>query len=192
MNMFDIIYLIFLFSFGLKGFFNGIIKEVSDFLGLILGFTIGVFYYKDVGDFMHHYLPDFPPSFCYGFGFTLLVLMIWGTSNLIGYLVERKLSIAGLILVKILGIFVSVAKFVIVMGVIINILVTIVPNKQILDRYFGSSVFFNFERQVGESLFGIKPKNLEEFLTMKLNPLKESLTQKKSNSTEQNRTTPAN
>ena len=171
-NMFDIVFLIFLVLFGLKGFFNGLIREVSDFFGLILGFTIGVLYYRDVGEFMHSFIPSLPPSICYGISFTLLVMVIWSISNLIGYLVERKLSLPGLLIVKILGIFVSMLKFVVILAVIIAVFMTMISDKRVVNRYFGNSIFFKFERKIGEGLFKLKPAELERFFNLQMDRLR--------------------
>jgi membrane protein required for colicin V production len=172
-NMFDIVFLIFLVLFGLKGFFNGLIREVSDFFGLVLGFTIGVLYYRDVGEFMHNYLPSIPPSICYGLSFTLLVMVIWSISNLIGYLVERKLSLPGLLIIKVLGIFVSILKYVVILAVIIAVFMTMIPNKQVVNRYFGNSTFFQFERKIGEGLFKLRPEQLERFFNLQMDRLRQ-------------------
>jgi|GEM_PF-4357093 len=166
MNMFDVIFLILLFFFIIKGGLNGIIKELADLVGFLVGFGLGILYYQPVGSLILQNLSA-PPSVVYTIAFGIITIGIWSFAHLFGYLFNKKLSIRAVFAVRLGGSIISVLKFIVVTGIIVYLFSIIVSNQRILKEYFGNSRSFQMEKWIGASfLSNVRGEELKNFLNL--------------------------
>jgi membrane protein required for colicin V production len=172
MNMFDVIFLIFVLFFGIKGFLNGIIREMADFIGLILGFGLGILYYQPLGQLIASEIEGITPSFAYTFSLAIIVIGIWSISHLLGFLFTRKLSVGGAVVVRITGVVISILKFMFITAVIVYLFVAIVPERQVINQFFGNSKAFQMEEWLGRNLLShVSRDHLKRFFNLRLDNL---------------------
>lgn len=89
MNWVDLILLVVLAMFGLRGFFRGLFREILSLAGLIIGFLVAARY----GDAAAHYVAQhwkLSPLLLKGSGFVAIFFVIYFGFNLAGWSLHRS------------------------------------------------------------------------------------------------------
>ncbi|MFA8434170.1 MAG: CvpA family protein [Marinifilaceae bacterium] len=122
MNFLDIILAIPLLWAVYKGFTKGLIVEVATLLALVLG-IYGALHFSDfTADFIREQL-DYDSKYMAYISFVVTFLVIVIGVNLLGKLLDKLVEAVALGLVnRLLGIFFSLAKAVLILSILVNLL----------------------------------------------------------------------
>ncbi len=112
MGYIDITILVIILLIGLKGFFDGFIKEFSTLIGIIVGIFFASRLASEMAIFFNHYIYQInSPSMALILGFIIVLAFFWIGFLIIGYILSKFLHFAGLgILDRILGYVFSCIK----------------------------------------------------------------------------------
>ncbi|HPX60658.1 MAG TPA: CvpA family protein [Deltaproteobacteria bacterium] len=92
MNLFDIVILVVLICFALKGFLRGLVNEVSSLAGLVLGGWAAYLYYPSVASLIHNWL-HLSRQVSSFLAFMLLMFLIAIIAHIIGNIVTAALRV---------------------------------------------------------------------------------------------------
>ena len=92
MNWIDLILVLVLALFGLRGFFRGFFREVFSLAGLIAGFMLAVAFLQPVATYAAG-LWKIPPLLLKGLVFITLFFLVYFLCNLAGWLLHRSESL---------------------------------------------------------------------------------------------------
>ena len=112
MNWIDIVLLVIILLIGFKGFFDGLIHEVSSLVGIVVGIFFASRLALDMGLLFSKYIyPITTPSLCIILGFIIILVCFWVAFLILGVIFSKISKISGLgILDKILGYLFSCVK----------------------------------------------------------------------------------
>jgi membrane protein required for colicin V production len=163
-NIFDVVVLLITLMLAIKGFFNGIIKEISGLIGIGLGSYLGTLYYKQAGVYINeHIFKIANESAINVVGFVAVFILAWLSMVLIGMLLSRLLFIANLgILDRIGGVIFSAGKFFVILSVIITMLVQIEAMHKTMQKWEKNSITYPYMIKIGNFLIHIKPKEVQK------------------------------
>ena len=88
-NIIDIILLVLLFLFALRGYFKGLFRESFSLLGLFIGFMVAVSYVNPIIVLFGSYW-KFSPIILKAIVFVLLLFLVYFVFNLAGWLLHRS------------------------------------------------------------------------------------------------------
>ena len=163
MNMIDAIIIGITLILAIKGFFNGVIKEVSGLIGLIGGLFIATKYYHQTGIYIDENLMKINnPSAIDLVGFIVDFVGVWIVVVFLGFLISRILKISALgIFDRIAGFIFSGAKFFVLISVILALLYNVAFLKDKIDNYAKNSFVMPILLKVGDKIINIDPKKIE-------------------------------
>ncbi len=158
-NWFDIVSALLILLIGLKGLFNGIVRELAGLVGLVAGVWFGSLYAPELGGWMgRHFVPLDSPSALAMVGFLTLLTLIWLFFVILGVVLEKSLAIPDLgIADKIGGFLIASFKVFVVLAVIVYALFTIEFVRQNAAAYVAKSLFYPWYIKTGEAIFHIHP-----------------------------------
>jgi membrane protein required for colicin V production len=88
-NWVDLIVLVVLALFGLRGFFRGLFREIFSVIGLIAGFMLAVTFDHQVANYIAGHW-KLSPLFLKGSAFILIFFLVYFGLSLIGWLLHRS------------------------------------------------------------------------------------------------------
>jgi len=143
MNWFDIVTGSLILIIGIKGIFNGLIKELAGLVGIVLGVWIASTYASDFGQWMgKNFLSLDSRSALTMAGFLALLTLIWLACIVAGILVSKLVSLSGLGVVdKLLGLLFASSKVFIILSVIVFALSSIEIVKKNTEKFTAESLF---------------------------------------------------
>ncbi len=164
MNLFDAIILAITLMLGIKGFFNGFIKEIAGLVGLIGGLFLASIYFHEAGIYINQYIFHIPNKSAIDLvGFIAVFVGFWLFSVFIGFLISKILKISALgFFDSILGFIFSSAKFFILVSVILSLLYQVEFLKEKMKNYAKDSFIFPIMLKVGNEIIHLNPKELEK------------------------------
>ncbi len=164
MNLFDALVLGIAIILGIKGFFNGFIKEIAGLIGIIGGLFLASKYYHNAGEYINYYIFHIPNKSAINLvGFIALFVGFWIFAVFIGFLISKILKVSALGGVdRIFGFIFSSMKFFILVSVIVVLLYQIQFFKEYVDKYTKNSFIFPLMLNLGEKIININPKSLEK------------------------------
>jgi len=148
----------------IKGFFNGVVKEVAGLIGIIGGFFIASRYYHQAGEFINQNLITIPNKSAIDLvGFIGVFLLVWIFCIFLGFLFSHLLKVSALgFLDKLLGFFVGGLKFFLIISIIIASLYKI----EFLKKYFKDisedSKVFPLALEVGNEIMKLSPEEISK------------------------------
>ncbi|WP_353663004.1 CvpA family protein [Hydrogenimonas sp. SS33] len=162
MNWFDIVTLSLVIIIGIKGIFNGLVKELSGLIGIILGVWLASLFAKDVGGWLgKHFIHIDSVSALNMIGFLVLLTLIWLGFIIIGHLLAKLLSISGLGIVdRILGFLFASAKVFIIIAVIVFALSNIDIVRKNTEAYTRNSLLYPLYVKAGAAVIHINPEGV--------------------------------
>jgi len=163
-NWFDIVTASLILIIGIKGIFNGLIKELSGLIGIVLGVWLASTYAAPFGGWIGDNLLsiDSQPALK-TIGFLSLLSLIWLSAIILGILISKLVSLSGLGLIdKILGLLFASAKVFMILSVIIFALSNIDFVKQNTKSLTDKSLLYPLFIQAGEAIIHIDTSELLE------------------------------
>jgi membrane protein required for colicin V production len=163
-NIFDVIILSITIILAIKGFFNGIIKEIAGLIGIVLGIYLGSTYYESAGNFINSSILKIPNESAINVvGFVAVFVLTWLFVIVLGLIIEKIIKIAQLgIIDRIGGLIFSAGKFFIIMAVIVTILSKIEAMHQQIEKWSKNSITYPYLIKVGDVLINIKPEDVKK------------------------------
>jgi len=154
LNVFDAIVFSITLILGIKGFFNGIIKEIAGLVGIVLGVYLASNYYIEVGDYINESIFKIPNESAINIvGFVAVFVLTWIIITLIGILLSKVMAVSKLTIIdKIGGVLFSSGKFFIIVSIIITMLSQIELVKNSLSKINQNSVLFPIMVKIGEQI----------------------------------------
>ena len=119
----DILFLMIFLVMGVFGMSKGFIESLTDFLNLVVGISIALFFYVDLSFFISKYVsinPTIIISFCIGIIFVMSLIMLRLLTSLLLFLFDGSISsykTLNTILGFILGIFKGILSLVLFAGI---------------------------------------------------------------------------
>ena len=119
----DILFLMIFLVMGVFGMIKGFIESLTDFLNLVVGISIALFFYVDLSFFISKYVyinPTIIISFCIGIIFVMSLIMLRLLTSLLLFLFDGSISsykTLNTILGFMLGIFKGVLSLVLFAGI---------------------------------------------------------------------------
>jgi len=164
MNYFDAVVIVITLLLAIKGFFNGVVKEIAGLVGIIGGLILASKFYAQAGVYINENLFQVPNKSAISLvGFIAVFFGFWIVSVLIGFLLGKILKISALgWLDKSLGFLFAGAKFFLLVSVIVAMLSQVAFIREKLKPYIKNSFVFPVLLEVGEKVINITPQDLEK------------------------------
>lgn len=89
MNWVDLILLVVVGLFGLRGFFRGLFREILSLAGLVVGFMMAVKFDEPMAGYATQYW-QFSPLALKGIAFVVIFFLVYFTFNIAGWLLHRS------------------------------------------------------------------------------------------------------
>ena len=163
-NVFDAIVISITLILAIKGYFNGVIKEIAGLIGIGAGLFLGSMYYKEVGIYINKSIFQIPNESAINVvGFVSVFVITWLIIIIIGMLFSKILKIAKLgILDRLGGVLFSAGKFFIIVSVVVTMLSQIEVFKTSLEKYQKDSLMWPIMDKVGQNLIHLKPEEIQK------------------------------
>lgn len=163
MNMIDSIIIGITLILAIKGFFNGVVKEVAGLIGLAGGIFIATKYYHQTGIYIDKNLMKINNSSAVDLvGFIVDFVGVWIIVVFLGFLISKILKVSSLgILDRMAGFIFSGAKFFVLVSVILALLYNVAFLKNKIDNYAKNSFVIPILLKVGDKIINIDPKKIE-------------------------------
>lgn len=168
MNPFDTIIIIILGYCLIRGFFRGLIKEISSIIGVLGGFYVGHMYYLEIARPLSAWISN--PAYAKILGFMLLFCGVFIFVSIIGVIIKYLMNIAFLGWVdRICGVLFGIAKGVLITSVLLMILTTFLPKgtPMIKDSLLAPQV-----SRVSEIMAQLVSKEMKQEFSTKIMELK--------------------
>ncbi|WP_456479128.1 CvpA family protein [Nautilia sp.] len=164
MSIFDGIIIGITLILAIKGYFNGIIKELAGLIGIIGGFFLASKLFHQTGVYINDNLFNIPNKSAVDLlGFIVVFVGFWILAVFIGFLLGKILKISALgALDRILGFIFSGAKFFLLVSIIIAMLWQVAFIKEKMKKYTQKSVMFPVLVKIGKKIINITPEDLEK------------------------------
>ena len=148
----------------IKGFLNGVVREVAGLVGIIGGFFLASRYYHPAGEFINKNLIIIPNKSAIDLvGFIGVFLLVWIFCIFLGFLFNRILKISALgFLDKSLGFLVGGLKFFLMVSIIVASLYRVEFLKKYMDKLSKNSVTFPLAVEVGDTIMKLSPEDFSK------------------------------
>jgi membrane protein required for colicin V production len=175
-NSFDAIILSITIILAIKGFFNGIIKEVSGLIGIVLGIYLGSTYYESAGEYINSSIFKIPNESAINIvGFVAVFVLTWLFVVVLGLILSKIIKVAQLgILDKIGGVIFSAGKFFIIVAVVVTMLSKIEAMHNQIEKWSQNSITYPYLINTGEFVINIKPEEVKKHV----NSVKQQINEK--------------
>ena len=164
--IFDLTVGVLLVIFGIKGLFNGFIKEVFGLIGIIGGIFIASRFASQAGALIDEkiYHIDNRAS-VYFIGFLVILLLFWMASLLIGLIFTKLISLSGLgLLNRIFGFLVGSLKIFLLFSIVIFALRSIDIFKSNIDKRLDGSFIYPYLIKSGDYIVKLNFNNTNKMV----------------------------
>jgi len=160
MSIFDAIIIIIIMILGIKGFFNGFVRELAGLIGLIGGLYLASIYYHQVGVYINNNLINIKNSSAIDLvGFVAVFFIFWIISIFIGFLLAQILKLSSLgILDRLVGVVFSAGKFFVIFSIVLALIYQIKFLRKEFNLLFQNSKLIPIMLYVGEKVINIDNK----------------------------------
>ncbi len=150
-SIFDLSVGVLLIIFGIKGLFNGFIKEIFGLLGIIGGIFIASRFANSAGSFIDTNIYHISNrASVYFIGFIAILILFWISSLFVGFSFTKLVSLSGLGLVnKALGFIVGSLKIFLLLSIVIFVLRTIDIFRNNIDKKLTGSYLYPYLIKTG-------------------------------------------
>jgi membrane protein required for colicin V production len=164
MNIFDGIIIAVTLILAIKGYFNGIIKELAGLVGIIGGLYFASQFYHVTGMYIYDNLYRIPNKSAVDLvGFIVVFVGFWVLTVFVGFLLGKILKISALgALDRILGFVFSGAKFFLLVSIIVAMLSQVAFIREKMKNYTKNSFTYPLLVKIGEKIINITPQDLEK------------------------------
>jgi len=163
MNIFDGIIIAITLILAIKGYFNGIIKELAGLIGIIGGLFLASKFYHQAGVYINSNLFHIPNKSAIDLvGFIAVFVGFWVSVVFIGFLLGKILKLSALGgLDKILGFIFSGAKFFVLVSIVVALIYQVAFIREKLKDYTKNSFVFPILLKIGKNVINITPQNMD-------------------------------
>jgi membrane protein required for colicin V production len=164
MNFFDGIIIAITLILAVKGYLNGIVKEVAGLVGIIGGLFLASKLFHSTGVYINSNLFEIPNKSAVDLvGFITVFVGFWLLSVFIGFLIAKILKISALgALDRILGFIFSGAKFFLLVSIITAMLYQVAFVREKMESYTKNSFIYPVLVKTGKTIINITPEDLEK------------------------------
>jgi membrane protein required for colicin V production len=164
MSIFDGIIIAVTLILAIKGYFNGIIKEVAGLIGIIGGLFLASKFFHQTGVYINSHLFDIPNKSAVDLvGFIVVFVGFWILAVFIGFLLGKILKLSALgVLDRILGFLFSGAKFFLLVSIIVAMLWQVAFIREKMHNIKEKSFLFPVLVKTGKKIINITPQDLEK------------------------------
>jgi membrane protein required for colicin V production len=164
MNMFDGIIIAITLILAIKGYFNGVIKEVAGLVGIVGGLYFASKFFHQTGVYINENLFSIPNKSAVDLvGFIVVFVGFWIITVFIGFLLGKILKLSALGgLDRLLGFIFSGAKFFLLVSVIVAMLSQVAFIREKMKSFTKNSFVYPILVKTGEKIINITPKDLEK------------------------------
>ena len=165
MNMFDAIIIGITLILAIKGYFNGIIKEVGGLIGIIGGLFLASKFYHQSGVYINDNLLEIPNKSAIDLiGFISVFVGFWVVVVFIGFLISKILKASALGgLDRLFGFLFGGMKFFLLISIIVSLLWQVVFIKDKLEKFTKNSIVMPFLIKTGEKIIHLTPNDIKTF-----------------------------
>lgn len=151
---FDIVVLALVLVLGLKGIFNGLIKEISGLVGIIGGIFLASRIAYIVADMINKLgLNIQNQSITYVCGFVVVFVITWAISLLVGNLISKMVKLSSLGLLDRIGGFIfGASKIFCILAVVLSCMSNINFIKNYLKPLEQSSIVYDILNKTGDAV----------------------------------------
>ncbi len=160
-NYFDVALGSVILILSVKGFLNGVVKEVFGLVGLIGGVYLASRLAPDAADFIARKLPQIQNvALLKLLGFMAVLLIVWIAATVAGALLSRLTSASGLsFLDRLLGFVVGGGKYFVIFALIVTALSHVALIRENFHKYVDDSFLYPLMLQAGEKIIEITPED---------------------------------
>jgi len=179
---FDIATLGLILIIGIKGVFNGLIKEIAGLLGIISGVFIASSYAEDFGKWIGSNIMYIDSATALNMiGFLALLTLIWLGFILAGMILSKLISLSGMgIIDKLFGFVFAGGKIFIIVSAIVYALSNIEIVKKATEEYTNNSFMYPLYYKTGKFVISIDPEKVKK----EVNTIQEKTKETVKNSTQ--------
>jgi membrane protein required for colicin V production len=151
---------------GIKGFFNGFVKEIAGLVGIIGGLILAAKFYMPAGKYINAHIFHIPNHSAIALvGFVAVFVGFWIFAVFIGFLLSKVLKMSALgSLDRIFGFIFASLKFFLLVSVIAALLFQIRFIREKMDKYTKNSLIMPVMIKTGDKIININPEDLENSL----------------------------
>jgi len=164
MNIFDGIVIAITLILAIKGYFNGIIKELAGLIGIIGGLFLASKFFHQTGIYINDNLINIPNKSAVDLvGFIVVFVGFWMLAVFVGFLLGKILKLSALgALDRILGFIFSGAKFFLLVSIIVAMLWQVAFVKEKMQNIAKNSFMLPVLVKIGKKIINITPQDLEK------------------------------
>jgi len=179
---FDIATLGLILIIGIKGVFNGLIKEIAGLLGIISGVFIASSYAEDFGKWIGSNIMYIDSATALNMiGFLALLTLVWLGFILAGMILSKLISLSGMgIIDKLFGFVFAGGKIFIIVSAIVYALSNIEIVKKATEEYTNNSFMYPLYYKTGKFVISIDPEKVKK----EVNTIQEKTKETVKNSTQ--------
>jgi len=161
--MFDAVIIAITLILAIKGYFNGVIKEIAGLVGIIGGLYFASKFFHQTGVYINQNLFSIPNKSAVDLvGFIVVFVGFWIVTVFIGFLLGKILKLSALgALDKILGFIFSGAKFFLLVSIIVAMLWQVAFIREKMQNMTKNSFMFPILVKIGKKIINITPQDLE-------------------------------
>ena len=155
MNTIDVLILIIILLFTIRGFFRGFILELSTLVGLVIGYLAAITYLGLLSGLLQSLLPEAPVSIVNIISFSVIFVGINILLKISANIITRTLKFAMLgWLNRLLGAVFGMTKSILILSIVVFLL-SLIPwsNSQMYASGAADSVLFPLLRFLGPELY---------------------------------------
>ena len=163
MSMFDAIIIGITLILAIKGYFNGIIKELGGLIGIIGGLFLASKFYHQAGVYIDNNLLEIPNKSAIDLiGFISVFIGFWVLVVFIGFLISKILKASALGgLDRLLGFLFGGLKFFLLISVIVSLLWQVSFIKEDLEKFSKESIVMPILIKSGEKIINLTPSDIK-------------------------------
>jgi len=163
MNLFDGIIIGITLILAIKGYFNGIIKELAGLIGIVGGLYFASKFFHQTGVYINNHLITIANKSAVDLiGFIVIFVGFWLLTIFIGFLLGKILKISALgFLDRLLGFIFSGAKFFLLISIILAMLWQVAFIKEKIQSFTKNSFMLPILVKTGKNIINIKSKDIE-------------------------------
>jgi len=160
--IFDAIIISITLMLAVKGFLNGVVKEIAGLLGIIGGFFIASRYYHEAGVYINENLITIKNTSAIDLvGFISVFLLVWIFCIFLGFLFNHLLRVSALGFVdKFFGFLVGGLKFFLMISIIIAFLYRIEFLRNYISKFTKESQVFPIALKIGDEIMKLSPQKI--------------------------------
>jgi membrane protein required for colicin V production len=164
MNIIDAVLIGITLILGIKGFFNGFVKEIAGLIGIIGGLILAAKFYMPAGEYINAHIFHIPNHSAIALvGFIAVFVGFWILAIFVGFLLGKALKLSALgVIDRIFGFIFASLKFFLLVSVIIALLYQVQFIREKMQKYTKHSFVIPVMLKTGDKIINIKPEDLEK------------------------------